>query len=55
MSRFAAREQLFDWHQRVMKMPKGVEFFRTVEEWKKLSFAHLADALFVVVTHVFVC
>ena len=23
----AAREQLFDWHQRVMKMPKGVEFF----------------------------
>ena len=49
----AAREQLFDWHQRVMKMPKGVEFFRTVEEWKKLSFAHLADALFVVVTHVF--
>ena len=49
----AAREQLFDWHQRIMKMPKGVEFFRTVEEWKKLSFAHLADALFVVVTHVF--
>ncbi|MGB0997258.1 MAG: biotin carboxylase N-terminal domain-containing protein [Pseudomonadales bacterium] len=49
----AEREQLFDWHQRVMKMPKGSEFFRTVEEWKKLSFAHLADALFVVVTHVF--
>ena len=47
------RQRLFDWHQRVMKMPKGVEFFRAVEEWKKLSFAHLADALFVVVTHVF--
>ena len=47
------RERFFDWHQRVMKMPKGAEFFRTVEEWKKLSFAHLADALFVVVTHVF--
>ena len=48
-----ARQRLFDWHQRVMKMPKGVEFFRAVEEWKKLSFAHLADALFVVVTHLF--
>ena len=47
------RERLFDWHQRVMRMPKGTDFFRTVEEWKKLSFAHLADALFVVVTHVF--
>ena len=47
------RQRLFDWHQRVMKMPKGAEFFRAVEEWKKLSFAHLADALFVVVTHVF--
>ena len=49
----AARQRLFDWHQRVIKMPKGAEFFRAVEEWKKLSFAHLADALFVVVTHVF--
>ncbi|MBK88227.1 MAG: carbamoyl-phosphate synthase large subunit [Gammaproteobacteria bacterium] len=49
----AARQRLFDWHQRIMKMSKGVEFFRAVEEWKKLSFAHLADALFVVVTHVF--
>ena len=49
----AARQRLFDWHQRVIKMPKGADFFRAVEEWKKLSFAHLADALFVVVTHVF--
>ena len=48
-----ARQRLFDWHQRVLKMPKGADFFRAVEEWKKLSFAHLADALFVVVTHVF--
>ena len=49
----ALKNQLFDWYQRVMKMPKGTEFFRTVEEWKKLSFAHLADALFVIVTYFF--
>ena len=35
-------------------MPKGVEFFRTVEV-EEARFAHLADALFVVVTHVFGC
>ena len=34
----AEREQLFDWHQRVMKMPKGSEFFRTVEEWEEAQF-----------------
>ena len=49
----ALKSQLFDWYQRILKMPKGVEFFRTVEEWKKLSFAHLADALFVIVTYFF--
>ena len=49
----ALKNQLFDWYQRILKMPKGVEFFRTVEEWKKLSFAHLADALFVIVTYFF--
>jgi len=47
------REQIIDWYLRVNKMPKGGEFFRQVEEWKKLSFPHLADALFVVVTHLF--
>jgi len=47
------REQIFDWFLGVQKMPKGSEFFRQVEEWKKLSFPHLADALFVVVTHLF--
>jgi len=47
------REQIFDWHSRVLKMPKGGTFFRQVEEWKKTSFPHLADALFVVVTHLF--
>jgi acetyl/propionyl-CoA carboxylase alpha subunit/acetyl-CoA carboxylase beta subunit len=47
------REQMFDWYQRVRKMPKGADFFRTVEEWKKLTFPHLSDALFVVVTHLF--
>jgi len=47
------REQIIDWYLRVNKMPKGGEFFRQVEEWKKTSFPHLADALFVVVTHLF--
>ncbi len=47
------RDQFFDWSQRVEKMPKGTDFYRQVEEWKKLSFPHLADALFVVVTHLF--
>ncbi|MEM7003706.1 MAG: biotin carboxylase N-terminal domain-containing protein [Pseudomonadota bacterium] len=47
------REQMIDWYLRVQKMPKGGDFFRQVEEWKKLSFPHLADALFVVVTYVF--
>ena len=47
------QQQLFDWYQRVSKMPKSEEFFQTVEEWKKLSFTHLSDALFVVVTYLF--
>ncbi|MEM9624498.1 MAG: carboxyl transferase domain-containing protein, partial [Pseudomonadota bacterium] len=47
------REQIIDWYLRINKMPKGDNFYRTVEEWKKLSFPHLADALFVVVTHLF--
>ena len=47
------REQVIDWYLRVNKMPKGTDFYRAVEEWKKLSFPHLADALFVVVTHLF--
>jgi acetyl/propionyl-CoA carboxylase alpha subunit/acetyl-CoA carboxylase alpha subunit len=47
------REQILDWYTRVSNMPKGTDFFRGVEEWKKLSFPHLADALFVVVTHLF--
>ncbi len=49
----ALREQMFDWYARVRRMSKGAEFFRAVEEWKKLTFPHLSDALFVVVTHLF--
>ncbi len=47
------RTQIVDWYLRIKKMPKGGDFFRAVEEWKKLSFPHLSDALFVVVTHLF--
>jgi len=47
------RQQVIRWYQRVLKLPKGGDFFRAVEEWKRLSFPHLADALFVVVTYIF--
>ena len=49
----ALRDQMFDWYLRVRKLPKSADIFRTVEEWKKLTFPHLSDALFVVVTHLF--
>ena len=47
------RSRFFDWHERMAKLPKETEFFRSVEEWKRASFPHLADALFVVVTYLF--
>ncbi len=46
-------EQMTEWYLRIQRLPKNTEFFRSVEEWKKLVFPHLADALFVVVTHLF--
>ncbi|MEM8768321.1 MAG: carboxyl transferase domain-containing protein, partial [Pseudomonadota bacterium] len=46
-------EQMTDWYLRIHRMPKNTEFFRAVEEWKKVAFPHLSDALFVVVTHLF--
>ncbi len=47
------RERFFDWHGRMGRLPKSSEFFRPVEEWKRASFPHLAEALFVVVTYLF--
>ena len=49
----ALRREFFDWYRRMGKLPKGSEFFRAVEEWKRASFPYLADALFVVVTYLF--
>ena len=49
----ARREQFFLWHRRMSRLPKGGNFFRAVEEWKRASFPQLADALFVVVTYLF--
>jgi acetyl/propionyl-CoA carboxylase alpha subunit len=46
-------EQMTDWYLRIQRMSKNTEFFRAVEEWKKVAFPHLSDALFVVVTHLF--
>lgn len=47
------RAQFNNWYLRVMRLPKNTDFFRSVEEWKKTSFPHLSDTLFVVVTHLF--
>jgi acetyl/propionyl-CoA carboxylase alpha subunit/acetyl-CoA carboxylase alpha subunit len=47
------RSQFNNWYMRVMRLPKNADFFRSVEEWKKASFPHLSDTLFVVVTHLF--
>ena len=47
------RARFFDWYRRMGRLPKGGEFFRAVEEWKRASFPYLADALFVVVTYLF--
>jgi acetyl/propionyl-CoA carboxylase alpha subunit len=46
-------DQMTRWYLRVQRLPKNTSFFRSVEEWKKVAFPHLADALFVVVTHLF--
>jgi len=46
-------EQMRDWYLRIQRMPKNTEFFRSVEEWKKVAFPNLSDTLFVVVTHLF--
>ncbi len=47
------RSQFFRWFLRVAETPRSADFFRAVEEWKKSSFAHLSDTLFVVVTFLF--
>ncbi|HEY5647461.1 MAG TPA: carboxyl transferase domain-containing protein, partial [Pseudomonadales bacterium] len=46
-------EQMTRWYLRIRRLPKNTEFFRSVEEWKKVAFPHLSDALFVVVTYLF--
>ncbi len=46
-------EQMTQWYLRIQRLPKNTEFFRSVEEWKKVAFPHLSDALFVVVTYLF--
>ncbi len=47
------RDQFFRWFIRVADTPRSTDFFRAVEEWKKASFPHLSDTLFVVVTFLF--
>jgi acetyl/propionyl-CoA carboxylase alpha subunit/acetyl-CoA carboxylase beta subunit len=47
------RGQFFRWFLRVADTPRSTDFFRAVEEWKKATFPHLSDTLFVVVTFLF--
>lgn len=42
-----------DWSNRFVAMPRQEEFLRSVEEWKKTSFPHLSDTLFVIATFLF--
>lgn len=45
--------RFFAWYLRFSTLPNFRKFLLTVEEWKKSSFSHLSDTLFVVVTFVF--
>ncbi len=47
------QQQFFSWYRRIADMPKSTDFIRAVEEWKKSSFPHLSDTLFVVTTFLF--
>ncbi len=47
------QQQFFAWYLRIAGESKSGEFFRTVEEWKKGSFAAVSDTLLVVVTFIF--
>ncbi len=47
------RTQFFDWYARTSKIPRSSRFFDDVAEWKKNSFGHVSDTLFVVVTILF--
>ena len=47
------REQVLNWYLRTAALPKNATFFRSVEEWKRARFPHLADVLFVGVTYLF--
>ena len=49
----AARHRFVAWYLRVAELPRSTDFFRAVEEWKKSTFPHLSDTLFVVVTFLF--
>ena len=45
--------RFFAWYLRFSTLPNFRKFLLTVEEWKKSSFSHLSDTLFVVVTFLF--
>ena len=47
------RARFLDWYLSIVEAPKSGEFFHSVEEWKKTSFAHVSDTLLTVVTFLF--
>ena len=47
------QKQFVDWYLRILELPKIGGFFRTLEEWKKVSFPELSDTLFTVMSFYF--
>ena len=47
------RTRFIDWLERISSTSGYREFLISVESWKKQTYPHIADALFVVVSHVF--
>lgn len=43
----------YDWYLRLVGSRRTYKFLTEIEEWKKASFSHVSDTLFVVVTHLF--
>ena len=47
------RTRFLDWLERISSTSGYREFLISVENWKKQTYPHIADALFVVVSHLF--
>ena len=46
-------QSFYDWYLRLVGSRRSHKFLTEIEEWKKSTFSHVSDTLFVVVTHLF--